>query len=435
VAVSSTLKKGTQWLFAGFFQAPTVSALESFLMRLIFAGIALYSILHGVDKSTEPHPVGLLKVLHWIDDDRTWLGWLSDPGIFAKWKLAMAGALVLYVTGFALPIVLPAVALLHILPFTLYNSQGYTHHGYQIVSLTLLVQALTVWFHIWRKKKFSWLPPDMDLRSWLLWQSQMLICGTYLVSIFSKLENSGGMWLWNANYVAMDMVKTQRQNYLNKLDPQFEQPPEQAIWMLDHPWTARVMFGSGFLLEAFCIFAIGRRGLGFLIGVSIIVFHRSIDALMGLVFLYNELLVAVFIIGIPFGLAWALGRLPGRLTGWGVALGALLGIVASWFFHPWVTAEKLDLVRYLFDTVNSCGVLATEGLNWLSREILQVFLHVTGTSKEIAENTGWVRHAEFLKPMGLPLLVGAVVGGVVGWIAGIRWSTVNGQRSTVGSDA
>jgi hypothetical protein len=305
------------------------------------------------------------------------------------------------------------VAVLHILPFTLYNSQGYTHHGYQIVSLTLLVQALTVWFYVLRKRSFPWLPPGATLRSWLLWQSQMLICGTYFVTIIAKLDNSGGMWLWNANYVAMDMVKTQRQSYLNNLDPQFAQPPEQAIWMLDHPWTARLMFGSGFLLELLAIFAIGRRGLGFLIGVAIIVFHRSIDALMGLTFLYNEFLVAVFIVGIPFGIAWLLTRLPGRFTAWGVTLGALLGVIVSWFFHPGAASEQMSLLRYVLDAVNSCGVLATEALNALSREILKVMLQLTGTSKVITENDSWLNHRDYLRPMLVPAVLAAIIGGII----------------------
>lgn len=406
--------------FSGFFQAPNVSSLESFICRLLFAGIVFYSLGAGMDKSTEPHPVGLLKLLHMIDDDRTWLGWLADPGHYATWRMVTAAALVLYVAGLALPVVLPVVTLLHILPFTLYNSQGYTHHGYQIISLTLLVQALTVWFHVWRTRSFSWLPPGATLRSWLLWQSQMLICGTYLVSIIAKVDNSGGMWLWNANYVAMDMVKTQRQNYLNKLDPQYAQAPEQAVWMLEHPWTARLMFGSGFILETLCIFAIGRRGLGFLIGVSIIVFHRSIDALMGLIFLYNELLVAVFIVGIPFGIAWVLSRLPGRLTAWGVTLGALGGVAVTWFFHPGAQARQITFVNYVTGIVHSCGILATEALNALSRVLLQAMLQLTGTSKEMVTDERWVPHLEFFRPMVLPAVTLAVIGGVAAWLLSRR---------------
>jgi hypothetical protein len=190
--------------------------------------------------------------------------------------------------------------------------------------------------------------------------------------------------------------------------------------MLEHPWTARLMFGSGFLLEALSIFAIGRRGLGFLIGVSILVFHRSIDALMGLTFLYNEFLVAVFLIGIPFGLAWLLSRLPGRFTAWGVTLGALAGVVVSSFFHPAVSSEHMGLLRYLLDAINSCGVLATEALNALSRNILQVMLHPTGTSKEIAVDDHWLNHRDYLRPMLVPTTIVAIVGGIVAWLISLR---------------
>ncbi len=141
---------------------------------------------------------------------------------------------------------------------------------------------------------------------------------------------------------------------------------------------------------------------------------------MGLAFLYNEFLVAVFIVGIPFGIAWLLTRLPGRLTAWGVTLGALLGVVVSWFFHPAAASEQMSLLRYLLDAINSCGVLATEALNTLSREILKVMLHLTGTSKVIAENDSWLNHRDYLRPMLLPTSLAAIIGGIIAWLIAQR---------------
>ena len=60
---------------------------------------------------------------------------------------------------------------MHILPFTLFDSQGYGHHGNQIVSMLLLVQAGCVVWHCFRKRKLDLAPPDALLRGWLLWQS------------------------------------------------------------------------------------------------------------------------------------------------------------------------------------------------------------------------------------------------------------------------
>jgi hypothetical protein len=56
----------------------------------------------------------------------------------------MSVLLMLYAGGLMLPLTLPLLALGHVLVFTLYNSQGYAHHGFQIVSLTLVAQAGTV---------------------------------------------------------------------------------------------------------------------------------------------------------------------------------------------------------------------------------------------------------------------------------------------------
>jgi hypothetical protein len=50
--------------------------------------------------------------------------------------------------------------------------------------------------------------PDALLNSWLLVQSQVVVAGTYLVSLFTKILSTGGMWLWNANYIATDLIKT-----------------------------------------------------------------------------------------------------------------------------------------------------------------------------------------------------------------------------------
>src|SRR5438093_13283033 len=109
------------------------------------------------------------------------------------------------------------------------------------------------------------------------------------------MPSSGGMWLWNANYIAMDMIKTQHQTFLNSFDPAYAKIPSDAFWLLDHTWTSRILFGSGVLLEAGCILAIGGRWLSFIIGVSLIAMHRSIDSLMGgVAFPYNELLDMIF---------------------------------------------------------------------------------------------------------------------------------------------
>jgi hypothetical protein len=82
--------------------------------------------------------------------------------------------------------------------------------------------------------------PDALLNSWLLVQSQVVVAGTYFVSFFTKILSTGGMWLWNANYIAIDLIKTQRQHYFSRFDPSDAGNRAEAMWLLEHPWIARV---------------------------------------------------------------------------------------------------------------------------------------------------------------------------------------------------
>jgi hypothetical protein len=336
------MKRFFQWLIRGWFQRPVVGEIESFLLRAFFATIVAYTLREPVKYTTEPHPVGILRLLHAIDDHHTWLTWLAEKdaagnfATFDTWRAIIYVLLGCYIFGLGLPLVLPALGIMHTLPFTLYDSWGYTHHGNQIVSLLLLTQAGTVIYDAFAERRLSFGPPAAALRGRLLWMSVTLIAGTYFVSVITKLHESGGLWMWNANYFALDMIKTERQNWLNHLDAAHADIPSNAMWMIRHPWVGRAVFGSGILLEAATIFAIGNRLSAFLLGLSLIVMHRCIDALMGgVAFTYNEYLDFTFLVGIPFGIAWLLERWLSLKARWGFMMGALAALPLSWWmFHP-----------------------------------------------------------------------------------------------------
>ena len=229
--------------------------------------------------------------------------------------------LIVYAAGLFLPFVLPTLAVGHSLMFTLYNSQGYTHHGYQIVSLTLLAQAVTVLYYT-ALKGLRLRSPDSLLNAWLLVQSQVIVTGTYLVSFFTKIFSTGGMWFWNANYIAIDMIKTQRQHYFSRFNPADAGDPLEAIWLLQHPWISRGLFASGAILEAIAFFALASRKLGFLIGIGLILLHRSVSMLMGLRFQNNEMLCMIFLVGIPYFIAQCLERVQPAAVRLGMLIGA-----------------------------------------------------------------------------------------------------------------
>ena len=375
-------------LFSGWFQLPTVSPLEGFLSRLLFACILIYTLRLGVQFTTEPHPVGLLKILHGIDDHRTWLTWLSDPGTYSVFRWIFVGLSVLYVSGYALPVVLPAMAVMHILPFTLFNSQGYTYHGAQMVSLVLIIQALTVLYYTFFEK-FSFSLPVAKLRSWLLVQSMVIVTGAYFVSVIAKMDNSGGMWLWNSNNIALDMVKTQRQSYNNKLEEKYAGTPPEAKWMLDNPWTARAVFSSGVILETICIIGIGHRTLAFLIGISLIAMHRSIDRLMGgVAFPYNEFMDFTFLMGAPFLAGWCIERIPRKASQIGLVAGLIIGVPLSFFAQPERHQTLRPFAIYPLEIINSLGF-------WASQE--------------------WGKFFELMNPVFLVCCGCAVIGAGIGW--------------------
>lgn len=351
---------------AGFFSLPTVSSLEGFFLRLLFGVVVASTLSLQVPFHDQPHPVGLARFFD--------LTWLSDPEKLSAYRGLLYLLLLVYASGWFLPIVLPLLAVAYSLMFTLYNSQGYTHHGYQIIGLTLLVQAVTVVYYA-VLKGLRLQPPDALLNSWLLVQSQVVVTGTYLVSFLTKLFATGGMWFWNAHYIALDMIKTQRQHYFSRFNPADLGDPPEAIWLLEHPWMARGLFASGVVLEAIAFFALASRRLGFVIGVGLILMHRSVSMLMGLRFQNNEMLSAIFLIGVPYVLARGLERVHPVAVRLGLLIGAGVGIPLSYFAQPAAIQKAMPFSYYLVALVNSLSVWANG--NW--GEILKFTLPVWTT--------------------------------------------------------
>jgi hypothetical protein len=370
----SLRSKAIAWLErlgAGFFSLPKVSSLEGFFLRFLFALVVALTISLQVPFHDQPHPVGLAR---FVD-----LTWLSDPQKLSAYRNVIYLLLIVYVSGWLLPIVLPTLAVSHTLMFTLYNSQGYTHHGYQIVSLTLVAQAATVlYYSVLKGPRLR--PPDPLLNAWLLVQSQVVVTGTYLVSFLTKVFATGGMWFWNAHFIALDMIKTQRQHYFSRFDPADAMDPPEAMWLLEHPWIARGLFASGALLEGIAFFGLASRKLAFLIGISLILLHRGVSLLMGLRFQNNEMLCVVFLVGAPYFISRLLERVQPASVRLGILIGAGLGIPLSYFAQPAAIRNAMPLSHYLVALVNSLSVWANG--NWA--DILRFTLPLWMTSLVLA---------------------------------------------------
>ncbi|MEM0895620.1 MAG: hypothetical protein AAGJ79_01950 [Verrucomicrobiota bacterium] len=255
--------------------------------------------------SSQPSPQGVAKIFD--------LTWLNQPWAH-QFVLYSAGiACLFYIWGqrIALLASLPVLFALATIVRTYENSQGFTDHSHQLIALTLLSQTIVMWTLFLKRHHLDIRDRTMEY-GWLLYYSQGTIAATYVVAAMSKIMRSTGMWVFNSPYLALDLVKSKRQNYYKYLDDELATDPEKAVWVFENPNLARVLFGGAFFLELFALFALRNRPWALAIGIGLIAMHRGIRWMMGLNFLTAELIVAIFLLNIPFWIAWILSR--GRKT-------------------------------------------------------------------------------------------------------------------------
>jgi hypothetical protein len=301
----------SNWIAGGFVPEQR-SRWEWAIMRLLLALLVFHCLQEAkpftFDEQSVPRGLARVVNLTFLHqpgpiDLHSWGRWQvpligeirwDGPGWFDTFAIAALVLGALYTWGKGLRYVLPALTLLHILPFTLNNSQGYTHHGFQLVSMVLIMQSFIVWW--WRPER-RW-----DLASSMAYYSTGVVAVSYFTCAVTKIFNSKGLWLWKSNYICIELIKSHRLAYYERLDPAQAGDPASALWLLNHPWITRLLFDAGFCLELGAIIALRDRTWALIVGLSIIAFHRGVWALMKLQFPMHEWLVLIFLINVPY---WA----------------------------------------------------------------------------------------------------------------------------------
>jgi hypothetical protein len=378
--------------------------LEGFLLRTLLAMVVWQSLELSVDSiqkyTSLPRPVGLAAwsgLWDWLGWDLTRLADANDPGFLAGCLLWTKVALAFYICGIGLPLALPVVTLVHIAVRTLSNSQGATHHGFQMVSMALLTQTLVVWVLAaaralgwWRARKrkpevgtgsspapafMAWAAPERR-ETWLWLYTIAIASVVYLTSVCSKISASDGKWLKNSPWLATEIVKTHRQNYYNKLDPVFIQGvppapadppdpatdryrhpvPESADWLSRHPGLARLIFGSGFFLEMFAFLALIDRRAALAVGMALVALHGSVEWIMELSFPLNQQVVALFFVNAP-GWALLMARDPAWRPGWRLWLGSFGAAAALLGLHLATAGSESIAAHFLRLTQESAAVI------------------------------------------------------------------------------
>ncbi|MCB1063999.1 MAG: hypothetical protein KDN20_13885 [Verrucomicrobiae bacterium] len=241
------------------------------------------------------------------------LTFFSDPKFQKALPWIVIPCLLLYAAGIGLPVVLPILTFVSIGSRTLYNSQGYIHHGYQMLSLVLVAQTVVVLWHCFRgswREAFGITKAEL-VHGRTFWDrmirySQWMVVGCYVIAGVIKPVRSDGEWFQHSHYIGIQVVKTHRQNYYSRLEEKWDIPePEVAkVMMKDHPDLTRIFLSCGVMLEIFAFLALYSRFLSLVIGFSLVIFHYFNDLMMGLYFYDNEKLDWIFLINLPFWIWW-----------------------------------------------------------------------------------------------------------------------------------
>ncbi len=290
-------------LFRPVFRPLPMVGPEGLIMRLSFALLANW-MLSGTTFAftTQKAPTGLARLID--------LTFLAEPGAMTWVRWIFAALSVPYVFNLGLSVVLPLMTLLHVAVYSFNNSQGFTHHGNQIVSLVLLAQSLVVLFfthHRWVMHRPYPLRQARTRDSYLLYYSQVIVAGVYMTSVVSKMRESDGKWVQNLPNISVQLVKTHRQEYYTKPERSAvarDAEVPAAKWMIDNPNLCRTFLGAGLLLEALVFLALANRGWALLIGLALVAMHKSIAVLMRLYFDLNEWVSLIFLINVPFWVCW-----------------------------------------------------------------------------------------------------------------------------------
>lgn len=341
----SKTSKWKRWVHPGQIR---YFALEWWLMRLGFAIVVYNSFLaagyhalnwagspgRGADFMTQPKPRGIAQ---FVD-----VTWINQPENLPQVAAAVGILLLLFILGRTPVIASLGLAYLHTVLGTLENSQGNNiWHTSQIVVVGLLGVGLAGiaeyvgalrrnglaglkerlidrwrWpLHVLKNPRSIINPPASPIeeteekgRSLSIYLVQQLIATAYVVSGISKLWISKGAWFTDVQFIGLQFDKNRLLKYYQTL-----QEPDAIRWAADavnnHPTLASMLFSIGLLLELFCFVALFNRGLLALFGAGLAIMHLMIAQIMVLKFFYNEWMLAIFYVNVPF---WILMAIRGK---------------------------------------------------------------------------------------------------------------------------
>ena len=268
---------------------------ERAAMRVLFALVVAWHLPTDLAYDDLPKPNGLARLVD--------LTFLLNATVFDIFRYTAYAALLLYVARLWWSIALPYLAAFSIAAGSIFNSQGAISHHLQIVSLVLVAQTAAHWFDRLTARRVPLAEGAHGEDRAISWSLQA-IAATYLVSGLTKLIETSGAWILQSPLVALQVVKSNEQDFYDALDPsRTGRGVAVAEWMLQHPLIVGAAMTAGLLLELGAPAILLGRGWAAGYGLALILFHESIHRVMKLHFEWNEYLLWIYLVNVPF---WAL---------------------------------------------------------------------------------------------------------------------------------
>lgn len=264
------------------------SAFEMLVMRASFAVLIFFNIKwETAPYTTQRNPTGLAHFF-----DFTWLA-SHPPGLM--WKGVAVLGLVFYVLGRAPGLTLAPITATAVMIGTLVTSKA-MQHSWHLITLCALAQWV---IYVWPKARADWLRPSIAVHRLAIYAVTVVFAASYVVCGVVKLVNSNFQWIQKVPYLAVQLLKSNWASYYDKLVPVSPWLSKTTQWIVDYPNIARLVFGTGLLIELLGFVVLINRRWAFFGGLAIIALHLSISKVMDLHFEYHILAALVFIVNIP----------------------------------------------------------------------------------------------------------------------------------------
>ncbi len=261
---------------------------EMVLARLAIAGLLFYfgCLTHLKPFETSPEKLnGLAKLVP--------LMWMLDPSALLVIRVVSVIGLVMYVIGW-MPVLSFLPGLFTMLGMgALRNSKGDIGHSTQVLAMGAL--AIWIYYLYAGLRRREWFRVSLATQRAALFGVVLMVSASYVASGIVKMKASGGHWIARIPSMSVQMIKSNLSDYYS--DPQdtvsttmTEAAPK---FFIEHPVIAKVVFGSGLILELGAFVLVFGRRWALLWGGSLLLMHAGISLLMDIEFWNHMSLLAV----------------------------------------------------------------------------------------------------------------------------------------------